>query len=141
MEKPRAENIEKNGENYLQAAQDRLKEAKLLLEGGSYGGSVSRSYYAFLDAATAALLTKNTIPRSHAGVIDLFSLYFIKKGPIDTKFIRWFKRIKKDREDADYKHEKAFTQDDASETLQEAEEFVGVIKKLFPKLIERFNVK
>jgi uncharacterized protein (UPF0332 family) len=135
MEKIKSENKRVNGKDYLKAARERLKSAEVLLKAGSYGDSVSRSYYAFLDAATAALLTKNLIPRSHAGAITLFSLHFIKSGIMEKKYATWFKRIKKDREEADYKHKKKFSRKDAGEILKEAEEFVGIIRKLLPKLL------
>jgi len=134
MEKPRAENIEKNGRSYLTSAEERLKEARILQNEASYAGSISRSYYAFLDAATACLLTKGLIPRSHTGAIELLSLHFIKKGDLDKKYVQWFKKIKKDREEADYKHGKTFTRKEAEETLKQAREFVSEIGRDFPKI-------
>jgi len=136
MEESRDRNKELNGRDYLLASRERLKNAKVLLEAEGYADSVSRSYYAMLDAASAALLTKDIRAKSHAGVIDLFSLHFIKTNLVETKYIRWFKRIKRDREDADYKHEKKFNKEDAEETYQEAEEFVKMIAELFPKLLQ-----
>lgn len=125
-----------NGKSYLKSAKERLKEAKILKDAESFGGSIARSYYAILDAASAALNTKGIVAKSHMEVIDLFSLHFIKTNLVETKYIRWFKRIKKDREDADYKHQKIFTQEDVEETYQEAVEFVEMIKELFPKLLK-----
>ncbi len=135
MEKSTDRNKYLNGKDYLTSAKKRLKEAELLMNAESFDASISRSYYAILDAANAALVTNNLFPKSHTGVIDLFSLHFIKTGLIDTKYIRWFKQIKKDREDADYKHEKKFTRQDADETYTEAVEFVKMIEEIFPKLL------
>jgi len=128
--------VETNGKDYLASAKERLKEAEILKGAKSFAGSVSRSYYAFLDAATAALITKDLFPKSHTGAIDLFSLHFIKPGLVETKYIKWFKRIKKYREDADYKHRIPFTSEDAEEVYREAEEFVGMVEELFPKLVK-----
>lgn len=129
-------NIRRNGKDYIKAAKEQLRNARILLDGEGFGGSISRSYYAFLDAATACLITKGLYPRSHTGLIDLFSLHFIKIGKIDRKYIRWLKRIKKDREDADYTHEKVFTKEDAEGTLRETEEFVDLVEKIFPELLK-----
>ncbi|MEW6096405.1 MAG: HEPN domain-containing protein [bacterium] len=134
MEESRDRNKELNGRDYIVAARERLKNAKILLEAEGYADSVSRSYYAMLDAASAALLTKDIRAKSHTGVIDLFSLHFIKTNLVDTKYIRWFKRIKKDREEADYKHQKKFSKEDAEETYLEAVEFVKMVEGLFLKL-------
>ncbi|MEW6556390.1 MAG: HEPN domain-containing protein [Elusimicrobiota bacterium] len=131
----RKENKVANSNHYLNSAQVRLEESKTLLNTGLYGGSISRSYYAMLDAATAALLAKNIICQSHAGVIDKFSLYFIKPGIIDKKHIRLFKNIKKYREDADYKHKIISTKEVAEKSLSVAEEFVNLIKEFIPKLL------
>ncbi len=136
MEESRNRNKFLNGKNYLEAAKERLKSAKVLMDIGNYADSISRSYYAFLDATTTALTTKDLFPKSHTGAIELFSLHFIKTNLVDTKYIRWFKRIKKDREEADYKHEKKFTKEDAEETYYEAVEFVKMIEELFPNLIK-----
>lgn len=136
MEESRDRNKSLNGKDYLKSARQKLKSAKVLLETGNYGDSISRSYYAFLDAATAVLIIKDLLPKSHTGVIDLFSLHFIKTNLVETKYIKWFKRIKKDREDADYKHKKEFTKEDTEETYGEAEAFVKMIEELFPKLLK-----
>jgi len=61
---------------------ERLRTAEAALQIGSYRDSISRSYYAFLDTATAALITKDLVPQSHAGAIRLFGLHFVKSGII-----------------------------------------------------------
>lgn len=134
MEESRDRNKELNGKDYLESAKEKLQEAKVLKDAESFGGSIARSYYAFLDAASAALNTKNIVAKSHTGVINLFSLHFIKTNLVDTKYIQWFKRIKKDREEADYKHQKKFSKEDAEEIYQEAVEFVKMVDGLFLKL-------
>ncbi|MDI6792833.1 MAG: HEPN domain-containing protein [bacterium] len=136
MEGSRDRNKSLNGKDYLKSARQKLRSAKVLLDTGNYGDSISRSYYAFLDAATTGLITKDLLPKSHTGAIDLFSLHFIKTNLVETKYIKWFKRIKKDREDADYKHKREFTKEDAEETYYEAEEFVRMIEELFSELLK-----
>lgn len=131
MEKSKDRNRFLNGKGYLRAAKERLKSAKVLLESGNYADSISRAYYAFLDAASAALIGKDVVVKSHTGVIDLFSLHFIKTNLVDIRYIKWFKRVKKDREEADYKHKMEFTQKEAEETYLEAVEFVEIIERLF----------
>lgn len=136
MKSIRPENKKTDAREYISSARERLRSSKILLDAESYGDSVSRSFYAFLDAATAALITKDLMPRSHAGVIDLFSLHFIKPEIVEKKYIRWFKGIKKNREEADYRHKRRFSKEEAQEALEEAGEFVGVIEKLLPGLLK-----
>lgn len=116
--------------NYLKIAHERLRTAEAALNIGSYRDSISRSYYAFLDAATACLITKDLIPQSHAGAITLFGLHFIKTGTIESKYGRWFNKIERDRLAADYEHTKEFTREEAEEALNEAKEFVSIIQNM-----------
>ena len=121
---------------FLDSARERLRSAALLLDGGLYRDSVSRAYYAFLDAADGALASKRITPKSHAGTISLFGLHFIKAGLVDEKYSGWFKKIYKARLDADYKRDRTFTEEEAREALEQATEFVETIEKLLPSLWE-----
>jgi len=115
---------------YLRMAEERLESAQALLGIGNFSDSISRTYYAFLDAASAILISINIAPQSHAGAIGLFGKHFVKTKKVPDKFGKMFKRIEKARLEADYKHLKKFTQDEAMDALKEAREFVDVIKKL-----------
>jgi uncharacterized protein (UPF0332 family) len=99
--------------NYLEIAQERLRTAKAALSIGSYRDSIPRSYYAFLDAATACLITKDLVPQSYASAITLFGLHFVKAGIVELKYGRWFNKIERDRLSADYEHTKEFTREEA----------------------------
>ena len=55
---------------YLKQADERLESAKVLLDIKNFNDSISRSYYAILDAATACLIKKDIIPKSHSGAIQ-----------------------------------------------------------------------
>lgn len=117
-------------EVHMQKAAERLKSARALLEIGNYEDSISRSYYAILDAATACLIKKDVIPQSHSGAIKLFSLHYIKSGIVDHKYQRQFAKIEKARIEADYTHLRFFSEDETSGILAEASEFVEMAKKL-----------
>ena len=121
---------------FLDSARERLRSTALLLDGGLYRDSVSRAYYAFLDAADGALAARRITPKSHAGTISLFGLHFIKAGLLDEKYSVWFKKIYKARLDADYKRDRVFTEEEAREALEQATEFVETVEKLLPSLRE-----
>ena len=120
-------NLGKLIEDYIASARERIESAEHLLKIENFRDSISRAYYAFLDAADAVLLTRNVRPKSHAGTISQFSLYFIKTNIFEQKFIRWFKRIERARLEADYERQKTFTKEDAGEALKEAKEFVDAV--------------
>lgn len=108
----------------IEIAKEDLESAKLLLENGSYRASISRSYYVFLSLARAALLKEEIIPKSHAGAIQKFSMVFIKTEIIDKEWGRWFQRIFKSRQEADYEALISISKTDAKEALEKAEQFL-----------------
>jgi len=122
--------------DFLDSAKRRLHSTTVLIEAGEYRDSVSRAYYAFLDAADGALAARRITPKSHAGTISLFGLHFIKAGLVDEKYSAWFKKIYKDRLEADYNRGRVFTEEEAREALEQATEFVEMVEKLLSSLME-----
>src|SRR3989304_1374494 len=114
---------------HFKDAHERLEIAEMLLKQGYFRHSVSQSYYAFLDAATGLLIKKDLVPKSHEGTRRLIGLHYIKSGIIPKEWGRWFRRAEKAREDADYSHEKEFTQMEAEEILSKAKEFVEIAER------------
>lgn len=114
----------------LEVAKEDLKNSQILLKVGSYRASVSRSYYVFLSLVRAALLTENIITKSHAGAIQKFSLIFVKTGTIDKKWGRWFQRILKSRQEADYEALISINKAVAKEVFEKAEEFFDIIEPM-----------
>jgi hypothetical protein len=117
-------------QTYLKQARERLESARVLLEIGNLGDSISRSYYALLDAATACLIKKDIVPKSHSGAIQLFSLHYIKSGLVDKEYLQFFTKIERARLDADYKHERVFSSDEAADALKEAIRFIDMAERL-----------
>lgn len=123
-------------QKHLEIASERLGSSETLLKTKHYKDSISRSYYAILDAANALLLTKKLKPKSHAGSIHLFGLHFVKTGIVPAKYGEWFSKIEKFRSDADYVAIIDFTKSDAQEALRKAKEFVKMSERLLPKLLK-----
>ena len=115
---------------YLKKAEERLDSARVLLAKGNLEDSISRSYYAILDAASACLIKKDIVPQSHTGAMRLFSLHYIKPGHVDQKYQRQFAKIEKARIEVDYTHLRSFAREEAAEILKEAGEFVAMAKAL-----------
>lgn len=115
---------------FLRSAHEHLQMADMGLGAGLYRRCVSEAYYAFLDAADAALVARGIRTKSHSGTIDLFGLHFVKPGLIDAKFADWFRKIRKDRIDADYERMREFSEAEAREALARAKGFVHVVESL-----------
>jgi len=126
----------KVAQGFIESARGRLRSARAVQEVGEYGNAMSLVFYAFLDAADAALAARSIRTKSHAGTIDLFSLPFIKPGLVDARYSRWFKQARKFRLQADYERKRDFTPEQANEAIDQATEFVGVIENLLPSLLE-----
>lgn len=124
------ENVSELIERFLRNARERLESAEALLKINNFEDSISRSYYAILDAATACLVKKDVVPKSHAGAIKLFSLHYIKTGEVDKKYQRQFAKIEKARIEADYTHIREFSREESEEILSEAREFVEMAEKM-----------
>lgn len=127
------ENREKQFEKLIQRARERVEEAKILFERSHYNGAISRAYYAFFEAGHAALITKGISPKTHAGIITLFSKYFVKPERIPARFIKLFKQAKEAREEADYILMKEFTKEEAKRIIDAAEDFIRKIEIEFKK--------
>jgi len=126
----------KVAQGFIESAHERLRAAKLMRRESLFGQAMSLVFYAFLDAADAALAARSIRTKSHAGTIDLFSLHFIKPGLVDARYSGWFKRARKFRLQADYERKRNFTLEQVNETIDQAAEFVGVIESLLSSLLE-----
>lgn len=118
---------------YLESAKDRIKSAEVLGKAGQYNDAVSRVYYAFFDAATAALATKDLFAKTHYGINILFENHFIKTYLVKPEVGRWLARAKEAREEADYEVYKKFSKEEVEKGIQAAKEFVDEIEKLITK--------
>ncbi len=120
---------------YLDNAKDRIKSAEILKAGGQYNDAISRVYYAFFDAATAALLSKDLTARTHHGLILLFEKNFIITGEIKAEVGRWLRRAKEAREEADYEIYKKFSEKTVEVGIKAAKEFIQVVENIIKKSI------
>jgi len=110
-------------------AKKALLAAKTLLEHQLYEDCVSRSYYAVLHAAKAALARKGVEPESHHAVRRMFGLHLVKTGEIEKDFARILTAEQEDREIGDYDIHIEIEQDTALKRVRDAEKFVERIEK------------
>jgi len=125
---------------FIESAHGRLRSARTLREIGEYGNAMSLVFYAFLDAADAALAARSIRTKSHDGTISLFGLHYINAGPVDAKYSAWFKRARKFRLQADYERKRDFAPEEVDEAIDQAAEFVGVVEDVLADSIGRNDV-
>lgn len=120
----------KVAQGFIESAYGRLRSARALRDIGEYGNAMSLVFYAFLDAADAALAARGIRTKSHAGTISLVGLHFIKKGLVDAKYSDWFQRARKFRLQADYERKRDFSPEHVERAIAQAEEFVQVVEAM-----------
>lgn len=83
-------------------AKSTIGQINNLLKFGYYDTAINRIYYACFYAVQALLIQKDIIPKSHKGVLNMFSLHYIREGIISEKFGKHYSRIFDQRMTADY---------------------------------------
>ena len=122
---PPREEIQKEfvrGEQALRAAQLLLQQ--LLLQ-----DALSRSYYAILHAARAALLAEGITVTSHRGVRRLFGQHLIKAGKLPSSLAEVLADEQDDRILADYDVLFEPELDRVQKRVADAGEFLAVVKR------------
>ncbi len=115
----------------LAKALQACRSAAALLAIGDADGACNRAYYAMFDAASAALLVSGqSVPRTHGGVINAFSLSLVKDGPVPEEMDRALKRAEEMRILADYTGD-CVEIADARALVEQSQEMLTCIHNLF----------
>ena len=113
----------------LNRADKALQAAKVLLEKDLLEDCISRSYYAVLHAAKAALAMEKVTSESHRGVRRMFGLHLIKSGKLEKEWAEILIAQQEDREIGDYAIEIEIERDRALTRVNDAERFVQRIEQ------------
>jgi hypothetical protein len=105
----------------LARAASALGAADLLCDNGFINEAVSRLYYFLLYRIRAVLMGEGLEPRSHEGVLRLFSLHFVKTGKFQPESAHLFSKLMKYREEADYNPAYTFQAQDYARLRGEAQ--------------------
>jgi len=111
------------------SADKSLQAARMLLEHQLYEDCVSRSYYAVLHAAKAALIKIGVEAESHQAVRRMFGLHLVKTDQIEKRFAGILIAQQEDREIGDYNIYLNIQQERAAKRVLDAERFVQRIEK------------
>ena len=110
-------------------ARQALGAAEVLARDGYFADAVSRSYYAVLHAAKAALYVHDVDAESHAAVRRLFGLHLVVTGEIERE---WSANLSEGVDDslaADYDVETSFSEQDARSEYRRSQEFLDRIRQ------------
>ena len=113
----------------LESAAERLESAKILYDNGQWKDSIGRSYYAIFTAVRALLATVPVDFAKHAGVIQYFHREYIKLGKMDVRYGKILDTAFQIRNNCDYNDFYLVSESEAKEQLEDAEDFLNMIKE------------
>ena len=115
---------------FIDKAETKLKHSKALFEIKGYDDSVSLSYYSMFLCAKSLLIKKEcNIPKTHQGLIQLFSLKYVRDDEFKYNIYKHLANAQSDREDADYAAIDSISYALAEKRIKQAEEFLNETKK------------
>ncbi len=114
---------------YLESAAENVRAADMLLAARFYEIAISRAYYAMFYVAEGLLWEEGVERSSHRAVQAQYGELFAKTGKLDPKFHRLLINGFHKRQAADYVRDAEFTEQDAIEAANAAEEFLAAAKK------------
>ena len=110
-----------------------INEIQNLLQFGYYNTAVNRLYYASFYAVQALLANTDIFPKSHKGVLNMFSLHFVRENKIPVQLSDFYAVIFNERQLADYDDDSEFDKETAEAYFSLATEFLAYIEKLLDK--------
>lgn len=113
-----------------QKAYDSLKEAKAVANLGFWNLTGNRLYYAAFHMASALLLDKGIVAKTHSGVIHLVGAKFVTQGLLDRKYGRLFSRLYELRQSGDYDDMYDISEEEVVPFIQCTEQFVAKMESL-----------
>jgi uncharacterized protein (UPF0332 family) len=115
---------------WLEKADDALLSAELELNAGHANFAMNRLYYACFYVVTAILLQDGKQFARHSTVKSEFVRNYIKAGMVDAKWNKFYQKLFDDRQEGDYIPTATFEMSDVSMRLQQAREFIALIRGL-----------
>ena len=92
--------------------------------------AANRFYYACFHAVQGLFISKGISAHTHAGMIQQFSLHFVKTRMVDMHYGSFLARMMQLRQKADYNCAYDISEEEVKETATLAHEFIGVIGNL-----------
>jgi uncharacterized protein (UPF0332 family) len=120
----------------LEKAEEELNIARTLLNENFYGKSLNSSYYAMFHSTRALLAFEKVDSKKHSGLINFFNNIFIRTGKIPSTFFTYLSTAFNIRMQSDYKDFYIATKEDAEQQIQNAEQFLEMVKNYLSMKME-----
>lgn len=90
----------------------------------------NRLYYAAFHMASALLLDKGIVAKTHSGVIHLLGAKFVTQGLLEREYGRLFSRLYELRQSGDYDDMYDITEEEVVPYMESTELFVAKMESL-----------
>ena len=114
----------------IQKAWNSIQEADDNARLGYWTLAASRLYYAAYYMASALLVDKGFIPRSHSGVIHIIGSEFVKKDFLSKEDGRLISRLFNMRQSGDYDDLFDWTEEEVQPFFNKTKDFLARMEKL-----------
>ncbi len=118
----------------LAMAEEKLRAARLLLEGEAWGDASSRAYYAAFHAVSAVLLSRGESYSRHAQVLGAFNRGFVHTGLFPKEFTALLTRLFENRQSGDYEVLPGVPETEAHQDVADAQWIVETIRQFLYSL-------
>ena len=115
----------------IEKAKTTLVEAKGIANLKYWNAAANRLYYAAYYMVSALLIQNGLSAQSHAGVIRLFSLHFVKTQKISNEFGKAYSQLFELRLTGDYDDLYNLDEERVTPFLKLTENFINELEKLF----------
>ena len=110
-------------------AEEKLRAARLLLDGAAWGDASSRAYYAAFHAVSAVLLARDESYSHHAQVLGAFNREFVHTGLFPREFTLMLTRLFENRQSGDYGVIPGVTEIEARQDVVDAQRIVETVRQ------------
>lgn len=116
---------------YIESSEKALQSAKSLYDLFDNNAAMNRLYYSCYYVVFALLLVKHKIrTKTHSGLLNMFSLHFVKTNILDKRYADLFVTLMQRRSEADYGDFVIITNDELEDLIPLTEQFIQEIKRL-----------
>ena len=115
---------------WLEKTTATLAAVPVLIREGFYASAINRLYYACFYAVTALLLKDEKQFSKHSAILAEFNRHYVKEGKVEKHWSRFLKDLFQGRQEGDYLPTATFERADVQQRLEQAGEFVRVIREL-----------
>ncbi len=110
-----------------------LSEVDVLIGHGFYITAISRLYYSCFHATKALLLTKDLVPKTHSGVVNVLHQHFVQISEFDSAHASIFSRLMQERIEDDYSDAMIINKEEVEEFIGPARNYMAYVDMLITK--------